>query len=57
MQTIITTVTMYELPKFEPNEFFWKNHWKENEEEKWQAYARAIREIIAEQGGFELFDN
>ena len=57
MQTIFTTVIMYELPKFEPNEFFWKNHWKENEEEKWQAYARAIREIIAEQGGFELFDN
>ena len=34
-------------PVFKPNEFFWANHWKESSgEQKWEAYARVIREEI-----------
>jgi hypothetical protein len=54
--SIISTVTLTEMPIFEPNEFFWKNHW-DGKEEKWEAYARVIREIIAKEGGFEIFDS
>ena len=57
MQCIFVTISMQELPVFTPNEYFWKNHWNQGQEEKWVAYARAIRAIIAEQGGFELYDN
>ena len=39
------------LPVFCPNDFFWKNHWNEEKEEKWICYARVIRDIIAEQTG------
>ena len=38
---------MRELPVFEPNEYFWTNHWQEGKEEKWEAFARVVREIIA----------
>lgn len=55
-QCILSSITMSELPVFEPNEYFWKTHWQEGKEEKWVAYARAIRSVIAEQGGFELID-
>ena len=48
------TVNVDVLPVFLPNEFFWKTHWQEGKEEKWQAFARAIRDIIAKQGGFGL---
>jgi hypothetical protein len=30
------------MPIFEPNEYFWQNHW-DGKEEKWEAYARAVR--------------
>ena len=30
------------LPTFAPNDYFWKHHWKEGSEEKWEAYARAV---------------
>jgi hypothetical protein len=35
------------LPVFEPNEYFWANFWKEGEEEKWEAFARATRQILS----------
>lgn len=54
-QCILSSITMSELPVFAPNEYFWQNHW-DGKEEKWVAYARAIRSIIAEEGGFELID-
>ena len=41
------------LPVFAPNDFFWKNHWQEGKEEKWECFARVVREIIASHGGFE----
>ncbi len=37
-----------DLPVFEPNAYFWSHHWKEGKEEKWEAFASAVREIIAE---------
>lgn len=40
---------MFEMPVFAPNEYFWQNHW-DGEEDKWCAYARVVRQIIAEQG-------
>ena len=51
----MSTINYDEMPVFAPNEYFWANHW-DGKEEKWKAYARAVRKIIAEQGGFELFD-
>lgn len=50
------TVDMFEMPVFRPNEFFWKNHVKEGEE-KWQTYARVIRQIIHEEGGIPYAQN
>ena len=44
------------LPVFEPNEFFWKNHWREGKEEKWECYARVVQEIMAEVGGYPMSD-
>jgi hypothetical protein len=40
-----------ELPVFKPNDFFWENHWKPNQdkEEKWQTFARVVRKIIMKQ--------
>jgi len=37
------------LPTFKPNEWFFKHHQKEGEEQ-WETYARVIREIMAEEG-------
>lgn len=42
-QSVFSTVTMQELPIFAPNEYFWKNHWQEGREEKWEAFARVVR--------------
>lgn len=47
------TAHIKELPVFKPNEYFFKNHVKEGEE-KWMAYMRVIREIMAENLGFKL---
>lgn len=41
---------MREYPVFSPNNYFFDNHQKEGEE-KWETYARVIRDIIAEQSG------
>jgi hypothetical protein len=35
------------MPVFEPNEYFWKNHW-DGKEEKWRVYARVVQQLIAE---------
>lgn len=48
LQTVVTTFTVYQMPIFEPNEYFWLNHWNAESEEKWEAYARVIRTLIAE---------
>jgi hypothetical protein len=49
------TANVVTLPIFKPNDFFWKNHWSSDSgEEKWEAFARVVREIIAREGGYEL---
>jgi len=45
--------TINEMPVFEPNEYFWKNHW-DGKEEKWKAYARTMRQIIADEANLKL---
>lgn len=46
-------------PVFKPNDYFFENHWhKDKGEEKWEAYARVIREeVIAKSWGFSLAEN
>ena len=41
---------VYEMPIFRPNDYFFETHQKKGEE-KWQTYARVIRDIIAEGSG------
>jgi len=53
---LYTYLSIKELPVFEPNDYFFKNHQKENEE-KWETYARVLREIMAKEGGYALSDN
>jgi hypothetical protein len=52
----ITLYTLIELPVFTPNEYFWKNHW-DGKEEKWQLFARTVRKIMADVGGYEVSDS
>jgi hypothetical protein len=42
------------MPIFEPNDYFWNNHWKEGKEQKWECFAEAVRTIIAEAGGLGI---
>lgn len=44
----ICLVTMKEMPVFEPNEYFWKNHW-DGKEEKVLLYCRIMQEIMAKE--------
>lgn len=48
-------VTYQEMPDFKPNDYFWEHHW-DGKEEKWVAFARAVRTVMAEAGGFKLSD-
>lgn len=48
--TGFTVVTYLEMPDFKPNDYFWQHHW-DGKEEKWVAYARAVRTLMAETGG------
>lgn len=47
------TSTITELPVFEPNKFFWQNHW-DGKEEKWATYARVVQTIIAEASDLKI---
>ena len=53
---IAITLKVTELPVFAPNEYFWKHHWQEGKEEKWEAFARVVRQIMAEVGDFKISD-
>lgn len=48
----LSIYTVCEMPVFEPNDYFWKHHWQEGKEEKWQAFSRAVRSLMMEHGGF-----
>lgn len=50
------SLNIKELPVFQPNDYFFKNHKKEGEEE-WVCYARVMRDIISKEGGYPLSDN
>ena len=41
-----------ELPVFKPNDYFFKNHQKEGEQ-KWETYARVVRDIMAKAGNLK----
>lgn len=43
------------LPIFEPNEYFFSKHQQEGEE-KWQTYARVIRDIMSKHGNIKKSD-
>ena len=47
--------TCQEFPVFRPNEFFWKTYQKVGEE-KWQTYARVVREMMGKELSLELSD-
>ncbi len=51
-----STFTLFELPVFTPNDYFWKNHW-DGKEEKWELFARTVRQIIADLGQFEISES
>lgn len=53
--SLIQTSVLHEMPVFAPNEYFWRHHW-DSKEEKWVAYARAVRELMSAQGKFGLSD-
>lgn len=51
-----STVTRITLPVFRPNEYLWQHHQKEGEE-KWQTYARVIRQIMSDASGIPLLES
>ena len=57
MHGFFATCKVFKLPVFEPNEYFWKNHWIEGKGDKWEAFANAVRDIIATSGNFTLSDS
>ena len=48
-------VTKLELPVFRPNDFFFQHHQMEGEE-KWQTYARVMRDIMSDVSGIPKID-
>ena len=46
------------MPIFAPNEYFWENHWDGKDPKmKWKVFANAVREAMAEVGGYYLSDS
>lgn len=41
------TYEQQEMPVFEPNQYFWDNHW-DGKEPKWRLYARVVQKLIAD---------
>ena len=42
-----------EMPVFAPNEYFWNKYWDgKDPNKKWEVYAEAVREAMAEVGGY-----
>jgi hypothetical protein len=50
-----SSCTFREFPVFRPNKYFFDNH-LQKDEEKWECYARATREIISGQLQLRLSD-
>lgn len=49
---IFSWVEVIEMPVFRPNELFWEKFTKPHEE-RWETYARVMREIIHEGGNIK----
>ena len=46
------------MPIFAPNDYFWKHHWDgKDPEDKWKVFAEAVRQAMAECGGYQLSDS
>ena len=45
------------MPVFEPNDYFWNNHWDSTKEEKWEAFARVVRKLMLKQGELVDYDS
>ena len=43
------------LPNFHPNEYFWSTHGRDGEQ-KWETYARVMRDIMADAGRYKKDD-
>lgn len=50
-----SSVTCIEMPIFKPNDYFFEHHQQEGEE-KWETYARVVRELMGEVSGMKLID-
>lgn len=47
------TISVHYLPDFEPNEYFWEHHWQVGKEERWEAFARAVRDSLSDYSGLK----
>lgn len=47
------TISVHYLPDFEPNDYFWNNHWQEGKEDRWEAFARAVRDTLSDYSGLK----
>lgn len=48
----------FEMPVFAPNEYFWKHFWDgKDPDTKWEIFAEAVREAMAQTGGFLLSES
>lgn len=52
MMSAFATLHLKVYPVFKPNDYFWQHHW-DGKEPKWEAYARAAKQIIVESHGFQ----
>ena len=49
----LATANLIDLPIFRPNDYFYEHHQKPNEE-KWETYARVIRDLMSEHGNIPI---
>ena len=50
------TLHIKQYPVFKPNDYFFEHHWDSTKEEKWEAFARVVRNVIREGFDFKLSD-
>jgi len=55
---IFTQTELLELPVFAPNDYFWDKYWDGKDPmTKWEVFAEAVREAMADVGGLILSDS
>ena len=56
--TFLSVNENFEMPVFAPNDYFWNKYWDgKDESKKWEVFAEAVREAMAECGGYKLSDS